>query len=62
MACLQGPHGEFKQSSDRETWGTYISLLGSMGGVLWSSWARARLVHSNQKNEVLIRPMEVGLI
>lgn len=24
-------------------------LLGSMGGVLWSSWASAGLVNSNQK-------------
>lgn len=29
-----------------------ISLLRSMGGVLWGFWSRAGLVNSNQKNGV----------
>lgn len=36
-----------------EDWG-HTPLLVSVDGVLWGSWAKARLVNSNQKSEILI--------
>ena len=50
--------GRSRQSSkrvgeDRQDSG-HIPLLGSMGGVLWVSQARARFAHSNQKNKILV--------
>lgn len=32
----------------------YMTLLGSVGGGLWSSWAKAELVSSNQRSGILI--------
>lgn len=50
--------GRSRQSServgeDRQDPG-HIPLLGSMGGVLWVSQAKARFLHSNQKNRILV--------
>ena len=32
----------------------HMLLLGSVGGVLWGSWAKAELDSSNQKSRVLV--------
>lgn len=37
----------------------YMPLLGSMGGMLWSSWAKAGSVNSNQKSRVFVSPTGV---
>lgn len=47
----------------RERWDLgYKPVLASIGGVLWGSWAKARLVNSNQKNRGLVSPVGVLLI
>lgn len=40
----------------------HILLLGSVGSMLWGSWAMIRLVNSNQKSWVLVSSTERGLI
>ena len=32
----------------------HVALLGSVGGGLWSSWAKAELVNSNQRSGILV--------
>lgn len=42
----------------RERWDLgYKPVLASIGGVLWGSWAKARLVNSNQKSRGLVSPV-----
>lgn len=36
----------------------HLPLLGSKGGMIWGSWARAVLVNSNQKRRVLVSFMK----
>lgn len=43
-----------RQSAEREAGLGYMPLLGSVGRVLWASWAKTRLIDSNQKNKVLL--------
>lgn len=40
--------------TERETGSGDVPLLGSTGRGLWGFWIRARLVHFNQKSEVLV--------
>ena len=54
---LQGPHGEIKaECRQRQNLG-HMPLLGSVGGVLWDSQAKAGLVNSKQKSRVLVSYM-----
>ena len=56
----RGPMGRSRRRADRDRQDLgHVPLLGSMGRVLWSSWTEARLVHSKQKNRVLVSPMGV---
>ena len=58
MACLEGAtlgrqgRVQREQASNR-TWGTWL-YYGSMGGVLWDSRTKVRLVNSNQKSRILL--------
>lgn len=50
-AYLQGLHGEVKAGCLQREWQDlgHMTLLGFLDGVLLGSLAKARLVHSNQK-------------
>lgn len=41
--------GQSRVQTDGEAGPGHIPLLRFMGGVLWGSWARARLVNSSQE-------------
>ena len=48
-----GAHGEVKAGTQREREDLgHRPLLGSVGGVLWASLTKARLVNSDQKSGV----------
>ena len=50
---LEGPHGMMKagcRQREKQDLG-HTSLLESMGGVLWISWAKTGLVNSDQKEQ-----------
>ena len=55
-ACYKCPQGTWpKQGAGREGQDLgHIPLLGSMGKVHWGSRAKARLVDSNQKGQILV--------
>ena len=58
-ACLKGPRREVKaECRQRQDLGR-VPFLGSVGGVLWSSWAKAGLTNSNPKRGVLVSPTGV---
>lgn len=44
----QGDEGRVQAGTARQDLG-YMLLLGSVGGVCWGTWAKARLVSSNPK-------------
>lgn len=46
--ALQGDEGRVQAGTARQDMG-YMPLLGSIGGVFWGTWAKARLVSSNPK-------------
>lgn len=50
----EGPHRGIRTECMESVIGPGVrSFIRSVGAVLWGSWAKARLVHSNQKNRVL---------
>lgn len=57
---LQGPHEEVQAGCRHRVAGLrHMLLFGSMDGVVWDSWAKDGLVHSNKKIRVLVSSVGV---